>query len=158
MSIDEGWGRTNSVRRVAWLRRFGFGSAVLTAIVLAACSGETADTELEDTTPAVVQDQAPAAAPAAEQPATVADIFPEGPGKQLVLSNCASCHAVACTAIGQRPEGRWNELREAHREHVPSLSEEELTATFAYLSENFSANQPEPSVPPQFLQQGCTPF
>ena len=65
------------------------------------------------------------------------------PGKEVVLANCASCHAVACAAIGQRPVNRWQELAEAHSEHVPSLSDEQREAAFAYLAENFGADDPE---------------
>jgi len=136
------------------------GLLLMATMVLAACGGDAADTDAGQTAAAPPMGDAPAAVaePAAEEPATIADIFPEGPGKQLVLNNCASCHEVACAAIGQRPAGRWDELREAHREHVPSLSEEELTTTFAYLRDNFGADQPEPNVPARFLQRGCTPF
>lgn len=96
-------------------------------------------------------------APAAE-PGSVADLFPEGEGKQLVLANCASCHAVACSVMGQRTAARWAGLKEAHREHVPGLSDAEREVIFAYLSSNFSDAQPEPVVPPSFIQAGCTPF
>ncbi len=125
-------------------------------LMLGACGGESA--------PEAATDGASSAAarvesePATEEPATVADIFPEGNGRQTVLNNCASCHAVACTAIGQRTDGRWGDLREAHREHVPTLSEAELTAAFAYLQANFGADRPEPNVPARFLEGGCTPF
>lgn len=125
-------------------------------LVLGACGGESAPQA--GTNDASSSAAGVAAAPAAEEPATVADIFPEGNGRQTVLNNCASCHAVACTAIGQRSDGRWSDLREAHREHVPTLSEAELTAAFAYLQANFGANRPEPNVPARFLEGGCTPF
>lgn len=154
MSID-----TRSRRRgtSGWTKMFAL---IFAGVMLAGCGGEAADTEMESTNAPVVQDQpvqAPAA-PAMEEPATIADIFPEGEGRELVLNNCASCHAVACAAIGQRPPNRWDELREAHREHVISLSDEDLQTTFAYLRENFSSDQPEPNVPSRFLERGCTPF
>jgi mono/diheme cytochrome c family protein len=95
---------------------------------------------------------------AAPAPATVADLFPEGAGRALVLDNCGSCHAVACSTIGQRPLARWDGLREDHRDKASSLSEEDLRTTFAYLSANFSDSQPEPTVPPHLLEGGCTPF
>lgn len=101
----------------------------------------------------------PAPAPAAPaQPATVADLFPEGPGRDLVLNNCSACHAVACSAIGQRTAARWDSLREDHRDKVSSLGEQDLNTLFAYLKENFNDTRPEPTVPPAFLEGGCTPF
>jgi mono/diheme cytochrome c family protein len=139
-------------------RRFAMAFGVL--ILAAGCGGEAAESAGGDPSAIPLGGDAAAvtAAPAAEAPTTVAEIFPEGPGKQLVLNNCASCHQVACAAIGQRPAGRWTELREAHREHAPGLGDEDLTAIFAYLSSNFGSDRPEPLVPPEFLAGGCTPF
>ena len=160
MSIEEGRGR--SAAGVERRRNVKGLLAVLLlagAPVLGACGGDTPDTSLDETTSAVTSDVQPVpAVPASEEPATIADIFPEGEGREVVLNNCASCHAVACTAIGQRSDGRWQDLREAHREHVPSLSEEDLSRAFAYLSANFGADNPEPNVPSRFLEGGCTPF
>lgn len=101
---------------------------------------------------------APAAAPAPPQAVeykTVADVFPEGPEKALVMNNCASCHNVACSAIGQRSDERWNALRDAHRERVSGA---DVEAIFTYLKTNFGASKPEPKMPPAFLEGGCTPF
>ncbi len=92
------------------------------------------------------------------EPATLADLFPEGPGKALVLGTCGECHAVACSTIGQRTLARWTGLKEDHRDKAPNLSEENLETIFAYLSEHFNDSRPEPRVPPRFLEAGCTPF
>lgn len=97
-------------------------------------------------------------APEAAAPQNVSDLFPTADAKPLVLENCATCHAVACAAIGQRTVARWQALRNAHRDYLPNLAEENLTAIFTYLQSNFSDAQPEPRVPPEFLDQGCTPF
>lgn len=160
MSIEDVRGREAdaAVRRIGGRRPVAL-LLLLGATLLAACGGDTADTSLEETTSAVTREEQPEApVPAMEEPATIADLFPEGEGRQIVLNNCASCHAVACTVIGQRSEGRWQDLEAAHREHVPSLSDEDRQLAFAYLRENFGADSPEPNVPPQFLEGGCTPF
>lgn len=99
-----------------------------------------------------------ATAAQADQPETIGDLFPEGEGRTLVLNNCASCHAVACAAMGQRSPARWSSIEESHREHVPSLSDQELETIFSYLQEHFDDTQPEPEIPAAFLQRGCTPF
>ena len=104
-----------------------------------------------------------AAAPAATdggqaRPATVADLFPEAEEKQMVLSNCATCHAVACAAIGRRSAARWDALANGHQEHVPALSDADRQRIFAYLAANFNDTRPEPDVPAEFLDRGCTPF
>ena len=92
------------------------------------------------------------------EPATAADLFPEGPGRSLVLDNCGTCHAVACAAIGQRTPARWDNLKEGHRDHVSNLGEQDLETVFEYLKEHFNNTKPEPRVPPQFLVEGCAPF
>lgn len=94
------------------------------------------------------------AAPGAE-PTSPADIFPDAPEKSLVLNNCASCHNVACAAIGQRTAARWSTLNESHREHAPDA---DVDAIFAYLKTHFGESKPEPRVPAIFLEGGCTPF
>lgn len=102
----------------------------------------------------------PALASEASLPKTssLTDIFPGGLGRQVVLDACGVCHAVACSAIGQRTRARWENLKHSHRDKVADMSEEDFDAAFAYLSENFNDAQPEPTVPSHFLEGGCTPF
>jgi hypothetical protein len=108
-------------------------------------------TEAANTQPAP-----PAAAVAdAPEPKTVADIFPAGPQREAVLNNCASCHNVACAAIGQRTAERWDALKAGHQDKTPGA---DVNAMFEYLKANFDSTKPEPRVPPRFLEGGCTPF
>ena len=83
------------------------------------------------------------------------DLFPEGPQKAAVINNCASCHNLACSVIGQRTAERWDSLKASHKEHAPGA---DVEAMFAYLKANFDSTRPEPKVPPAFLEGGCTPF
>jgi mono/diheme cytochrome c family protein len=137
-------------RWMPWTMRAAF----LVPLMMLGCSEAVApDLESDAVAPTAV-----AGTPAAPPPATVADLFPEGPGRSLVLDNCGACHAVACTTIGRRTLARWNSLRDDHRDKVPGLRETDLGTLFAYLSGNFSDNQPEPTVPPHLLEGGCTPF
>lgn len=136
-----------------------------TALALLVIGGLAAACGGGSEAPAATESAAPAAAPAgsattapaapAVEYKTVADVFPDAPEKALVLNNCASCHNVACSAIGARSEDRWNALRDAHRERVPGA---DVDAMFKYLSANFGASKPEPKMPPAFLEGGCTPF
>jgi cytochrome c553 len=96
-----------------------------------------------------------AVASASAQPATIADLFPAGAGRDAVLNNCGSCHNLACSTIGQRTVPRWDALRESHTERLP---ETDVAAAFAYLKAHFDDSKPEPTVPPKFLEGGCTPF
>jgi mono/diheme cytochrome c family protein len=109
--------------------------------------------------PAASQSSKPQAAapgaPVAGEPANVADIFPPGAGRDVVLNSCGSCHNLACSAIGQRTADRWKSLRESHKDKV---SDADANAAFAYLQSHFNDGNPEPRVPAKFLQGGCTPF
>ena len=132
---------------------------ILCGTVLAGCAtAEAPPAESENAVPTDAGEPVAATPVEPPAPATIADLFPDDPAKDLVLNNCAACHAVACNAIGQRTAGRWNSLQEDHRDKASSLSEEDLGAIFSYLAANFNESRPEPTVPPHFLEGGCTPF
>jgi len=126
------------------------------ALFITGCGGESSQeggSEMESTAMNISGSEL-AASP---QPQTIGDLFPEGDGRALVLNNCSSCHAVACSTIGQRTDSRWNSIRLAHIDRLPGLSADEMSTLFGYLSSNFNDSQPEPIVPPAFLIMGCTP-
>ena len=131
--------------------------AVAAAALLLGC-GNGASPESEIADPATLSSEPGATEADSPEPATVGELFPEGLGRQLVLDTCGACHAIACSAIGQRTAARWNNLKEDHRDKASSLSEEELETLFGYLKEHFSDSKPQPRVPPHFLEEGCTPF
>lgn len=159
MSSDVRQGMGPSRRRSSAASFVDSSVLLALALVVAGCTGESAPAA-ESNSDINSPDAALAAAPAAEtsRPATVAELFPDGAERQLVLNNCATCHAVACAAMGQRTEARWQELEMAHREHVPNLPDEQRERIFAYLAEHFNDSRPEPDIPPEFIVQGCTPF
>ncbi len=136
-----------------WIRlRPLLAGGTILPLLLAACDGsghpEAGVPEPQSEPPAVV----------ASAPTSLSEIFPEGLGRALVIESCGGCHAVACSAIGQRTTGRWKALEADHRDRVADMGDEDYAALFAYLSENFNDSKPEPSIPPQFLAGGCTPF
>jgi hypothetical protein len=139
------------------VRQYAVHFVTAAALLAVACGGGGGETATD--APSANTGTPPAAAIAdaapAPEPATVADIFPPGPAKAQVLNSCASCHNVACAAIGQRTAERWNALKDSHRENVANA---DLDLIFAYLSEHFGADKPQPNVPPAFLEGGCTPF
>ena len=120
------------------------GGLLLAALLAAACGEAQAPSE----PPA-------GAAPASPAPTNVSQIFPDAPEKELVMNNCAACHNVACSAIGQRSADRWQDLRKAHDDRVPGV---DLDTLFAYLQRHFDDRKPAPNVPAEFLEGGCTPF
>jgi hypothetical protein len=119
----------------------------------AACGGSP-HTEASGTSAAPAAAAAAAPAPAAEAKSP-GDLFPEGPQKAAVINNCASCHNLACSVIGQRTPERWDSLQVSHEDKVSGADN---AAMFAYLKANFDSSRPEPKVPPAFLEGGCTPF
>jgi hypothetical protein len=147
------------------MRRSSSLAAILIGgCVLAACGkseappADTAKSAAPAATPAA--SPAPSAAPAAgaAKAANPADLFPAGAGRQLVLDTCGSCHPVACTARGQRTAAQWDHIRESHEDKVSALTTAQMDVLYAYLKANFNDTKPEPQIPAEFLQQGCTPF
>ena len=136
-------------------------SSALIAVVAgglwwAGCGGGAAEPPASTTpaAPAAAAAEAPPASPAAE-PKGAVDLFPDGPQKAAVVNNCASCHNLACSVIGQRTAERWDSLQKSHADLVPGA---DVAGMFAYLKANFDSTKPEPKVPPAFLEGGCTPF
>lgn len=134
-------------------RWFALSAFFLGAAIVGACSEAAAPSAGSESSSQAQSTKAPAQTP--PMPATVADLFPPGPGREPVLNNCGSCHNLACSTIGQRMASRWDALKESHKEKA---SDADLDATFAYLKANFDDSKPEPKVPPRFLEGGCTPF
>jgi hypothetical protein len=135
-------------------------SSALIAVVAgglwwAGCGGGAAEPPASATPPApAAATGAPPASPAAE-PKSAVDLFPDGPQKAAVVNNCASCHNLACSVIGQRTPERWDSLQKSHADLVPGA---DVAGMFAYLKANFDSTKAEPKVPPAFLEGGCTPF
>ncbi len=97
-------------------------------------------------------------ADASAQQFNLAAVFPPGPGRDLVLDTCGSCHPVACSALGQRTAERWETVKEGHKDKLTGRSSADVNAMFSYLKENFNETKPEPKIPAAFVQQGCTPY
>ncbi len=83
-------------------------------------------------------------------------VIPPAPGRDLLYNNCTSCHSVVCSLIGQRTQGNWETIRKGHADRVPGLSQADQDVLYAYLVENFSDSKPEPELPPELREQGCS--
>ncbi len=143
-----------AVRRAAWRART---IACLAILWTAGCGGGATPpaSDAGTSAPAAAPAPAPAAAAAAVTPKTQGDLFPEGPQKAAVINSCGTCHNLACSVIGQRTADRWDSLQKGHADRV---ADADVAAMFAYLKANFDSSKPEPTVPPAFLEGGCTPF
>lgn len=126
-------------------------AVIALAVFMAACGGASGPAGQE-------AEQESESAPVVAAAASLTDIFPEGLGRPMVLDSCGACHAAACAAIGQRTQPRWASLKQDHRDKLPDMNDADYEVLFAYLSENFNDSKPEPVIPPQFLEGGCTPF
>jgi mono/diheme cytochrome c family protein len=87
-----------------------------------------------------------AAAAQGAPPASWADVFPAGAGKQIVLERCGSCHGFDRVVLGQKTADRWNSVKASHSDKVSGMSAADQTALFAYLTQNFGPDKPEPNI------------
>lgn len=83
-------------------------------------------------------------------------IIPPGKGRELLFSNCTSCHSFVCSVIGQRTEGNWLTIRKGHSDRVSALGEKDQDVLYSYLLENFGDQKSEPELPPELREQGCS--
>lgn len=83
-------------------------------------------------------------------------IFPEGPGRDLLLNNCQSCHTWVPVVVLQMNEEEWNRWAVEHRGRVSGLSDEEFQTLHQYLIANFNPNTPVPELPPALLESWTT--
>ena len=79
------------------------------------------------------------------------EIFPPGPGRDLVLDNCESCHVWVPIVILRMDEAAWRRNSLEHRERVEALSDEEFKVLYDYLSSTFTPDRPVPTLPPELL-------
>lgn len=126
--------------------------------LLAACGKSTS--EPANAQAAATQPQTTAAV-SAKKPAgqsSLASIFPPGPGRELVLNTCGSCHSAVCAARGQRTAEQWDSVKKDHKDKLTGSSSEDMNVMFSYLKANFNDTKPEPLIAAELQQQGCTPF
>jgi cytochrome c5 len=131
----------------------------LGALLVAGCS-KSAAPPAESSQSAAPSSQA-APAPPASAPAAafnMSSIFPPGPGKDMVLNTCSSCHSVTCAATGQRTKDRWDNIEKSHKDKLTSYSPKDVDVMFTYMKDNFNDSKPEPKIPAELQGQGCTPF
>jgi hypothetical protein len=101
---------------------------------------------------------APTAVPATLPAGTIDlnKILPAGPGRDLFLNNCTSCHAFVCSVEGQRTADNWGTIQANHVDKLAGLSEADYKAVFAYLVTNFNDKTPAPKLPPELAGMVCS--
>jgi hypothetical protein len=126
----------------------GFGLVVAASFV--ACGKQTPSTESAQ----------PAPGPAAQSGSggksnvriNINEIFPPGPGRDLVLNNCTSCHTFVPIVILQMEKEAWERNRRDHRDRVAGLSDEEVGTLYEYVTANFNPERPVPELPKELLK------
>lgn len=78
-------------------------------------------------------------------------IFPPGPGRNLVLSDCTSCHTITPIVIIQMTREARERWARDHRERVNAMSNEDFKVVTEYLIRHFSPGQPIPQLPKELL-------
>jgi len=79
-------------------------------------------------------------------------IFPPGPGRELVLNNCTSCHTFVPIVILQMTKEAWERNRRDHSDRVAGLSEAEKDTLYEYVTANFNPDHPVPKLPKELLK------
>ena len=111
-------------------------SLLFVAVVLIAAAGNT-----------------DAQAPGGRSPRIDMDkIFPNtGPGRNLVINNCASCHTITPIVLIQMTRPARERWARDHRERVIALNDQDFKLIFEYLVKHFSPGQPIPQLPQELL-------
>ena len=83
-------------------------------------------------------------------------IFPPGPGRDLVLNNCQSCHVWVPIVILQMDKDSWHRNSIEHRGRVEALSDEDFATLYEYLSTTFTPERSVPELPAGLLEAWTT--
>lgn len=79
------------------------------------------------------------------------EIFPPGPGRQLVLDNCTTCHTFVPIVVLQMTPEQWERNARDHRDRVLGLTDEEFKILYEYVTKNFNPDHPVPQLPEDLL-------
>jgi mono/diheme cytochrome c family protein len=136
-----------------WVRCFSI-AAMLAA---AACGGAPAGGTSSSAPPRSSAEGRTSAAARAQGAKAAAklnmdEIFPAGPGRELVLNNCQNCHTFVPIVILQMEPDAWRRNSIDHRDRVTSLSDDEFKTLYEYLVANFNPSRPVPTLPKELLE------
>jgi hypothetical protein len=134
------------------MTRFSLQLAAAALCLTVACGGGSGST---NSTPGA--SGGPAAAPGAEGSSVankinMEEIFPPGPGRELLLNNCQNCHTFVPIVVLQMDKEGWERNSLDHRDRVRTLSDEEFKTLYDYLAANFNPDRPVPTLPKELLQ------
>ena len=119
-------------------------------VLLTACSPATAQTS---SNPQPAEQQTPAGK---SSNLNIDQIFPAGPGRNLVLNNCVNCHTITPIVVLQLTKEAWERSGRDHRERVYALNDAEFHTLYDYLIANFNPSKPVPQLPKELLETWTT--
>ena len=96
--------------------------------------------------------QTPTAASSEPDRVDLDAIFPPGPGRDLLLNNCQTCHVWVPIVILQMDQNAWRRNSLEHRDRVEALSDEDFKVLYDYLSSTFTPDRPVPKLPQGLLE------
>ena len=115
------------------------------ALTLACTGAPSSDTPPPTTEPVAVEDSGPVKL-------DMDQIFPPGPGRDLVLNNCQTCHVFTPIVILQMDETQWARNGSEHRDRVELVSDEDFDLMYKYLATTFNPDRPVPELPEALLE------
>ena len=139
----------NAIRPAPARPGAGFAALALAAsAALASCGERSPREESGGGTPPVQAVEA--------RPFNIRDVFPEGPGRELVLDNCQSCHVLVPILVLRMDEAAWYRNSLEHRERVEGLGDDDFAVLYDYLTSTFTPDSPIPELPAALLDTWTT--
>jgi len=122
---------------------------LIAACVLIGCSSKS--TQQSTAAPAATTQSQVNTSDTSDTKVDMNAIFPPGPGRELVLNNCTTCHTIVPIVVLQLNEDAWKHWRTIHRSRVPALSDADFNTLYDYLRTNFNPSRPVPKLPQDLL-------
>lgn len=122
--------------------------ALAAGVALASCGERSPEEPLGSGTPPVQAVEA--------RPFNIRDVFPEGPGRELVLDNCQSCHVLVPILVLRMDKAAWYRNSLEHRERVEGLDDDDFEILYDYLTSTFTPDSPIPELPAALLDTWTT--
>src|SRR5581483_7265155 len=79
----------------------------------------------------------------------MAELLPDGQGKEIVLTTCTKCHNIDRIVHGHRYQDQWQSLVKQMISNGAALNEDDMPVLVDYLAKNFpGVARPEAAVVP----------
>lgn len=72
------------------------------------------------------------------------DLLPPGPGREIVTTDCVTCHGLKMVVLGRKSQPDWAKAINDMIQRGAPVFPEEIEPMVQYLSKSFPANLPKP--------------